>query len=50
MWKAQKPSASHITTAPAPTDEQAQQAQNLPTQKRKVEERCRRDGLPVLKM
>ena len=32
------------------TDEQAQQAQNLPTQKRKVEERCKRDGLPVLKM
>ena len=31
------------------TDEQAQQAQNLPTQRRKVEERCKRDSLPVLK-
>jgi site-specific DNA recombinase len=32
------------------TDEQAQQAQNLPTQKRKVEERCKREGLPVLQI
>lgn len=31
------------------TDEQANKAQNLPTQKRKVEDRCKRDGLPVLK-
>jgi site-specific DNA recombinase len=31
------------------TDEQASQAQNLPTQTRKVEERCTRDGLTVLK-
>jgi site-specific DNA recombinase len=31
------------------TDEQASQAHNLPTQTHKVEERCKRDGLPVLK-
>src|SRR6185437_4983362 len=31
------------------TDEQANQAHNLPTQQRKVEERCTRDGLPILK-
>jgi site-specific DNA recombinase len=31
------------------TAEQADQAHNLPTQKRKVEDRCKRDGLPILK-
>jgi site-specific DNA recombinase len=31
------------------TAEQADQANNLPTQTRKVEERCKRDGLPILK-
>ena len=31
------------------TDEQANQAHNLPTQRRKVEERCTRDALPILK-
>ena len=31
------------------TPEQADQVHNLPTQTRKVEDRCKRDGLPVLK-
>src|ERR1700730_10450112 len=31
------------------TAEQADQARNLPTQKRKAEDRCKRDGLPILK-
>lgn len=31
------------------TAEQADQAHNLPTQKRKVEDRCKRDGLPILR-
>jgi DNA invertase Pin-like site-specific DNA recombinase len=31
------------------TAEQADQAHNLPTQRRKVEDRCKRDALPVLK-
>jgi site-specific DNA recombinase len=31
------------------TPEQADQANNLPTQTRKVEDRCKRDGLPVLR-
>lgn len=31
------------------TAEQADQAHNLPTQTRKVEDRCKRDGLPILK-
>lgn len=30
--------------------EQADQVHNLPTQKRKVEDRCKHDGLPVLKV
>lgn len=31
------------------SQEQADQAHNLPTQKRKVEDRCKREGLPILK-